>query len=112
MPQVRTTSAERREKIRLRSQAWRRAHGIPPRKPAQKPWIAEGISRSTWYRRSQKARQQASQAHVAIVLDRLAWLSCPPLRLSEHQLWHSRATWNYMKPFTALTNDMPQREWQ
>jgi ACT domain-containing protein len=22
-----------------------------PRKPAQKPWLAEGVSRSTWYRR-------------------------------------------------------------
>ena len=38
---------EKREKARLRSERWRRAHGIGPRKPAQKPWLAEGISRST-----------------------------------------------------------------
>jgi hypothetical protein len=40
------TAAERREKARLRSERWRRAHGIMPRKPAQRPWLAEGISRS------------------------------------------------------------------
>jgi hypothetical protein len=41
------TAAERREKARLRSERWRRAHGIGPRKPAQKPWLALNISRST-----------------------------------------------------------------
>jgi len=35
--------AERREKARLRSERWRRAHEIMPRRPAQKPWLAEGI---------------------------------------------------------------------
>jgi hypothetical protein len=45
---------ERREANRLRSERWRRAHGIMPRKPAQKPWLAEGVSRSTWYRRRKK----------------------------------------------------------
>jgi len=35
------------ERDRLRSECWRRAHGIMPRKPAQRPWLAEGISRST-----------------------------------------------------------------
>jgi hypothetical protein len=39
------TAAERRERARLRSERWRRAHGIGPRRPAQKPWLAEGISR-------------------------------------------------------------------
>jgi hypothetical protein len=48
------TDAERREKNRLRSERWRRAHGIGPRKPAQRPWLAEGISRSTWYRRGNR----------------------------------------------------------
>ena len=38
------TDAERREKARLRSERWRRAHGIGPRRPAQRPWLAEGIS--------------------------------------------------------------------
>jgi hypothetical protein len=49
------TDAERREKKRLRSERWRRAHGIGPRRPAKQPWLAEGISRSTWYRRRKKA---------------------------------------------------------
>jgi hypothetical protein len=48
------TAAERREANRLRSERWRRAHGIGPRKPAQKPWLAEGCSRSTWYRRGNR----------------------------------------------------------
>lgn len=39
------TAAERRERTRLRPEHWRRAHGIMPRRPAQKPWFAEGISR-------------------------------------------------------------------
>jgi hypothetical protein len=53
------TDAERREKNRLRSERWRRAHGIAPRRPAQRPWLAAGISRSTWYRRRRKARDAA-----------------------------------------------------
>ena len=53
------TDAERREKARLRSERWRRAHGIGPRRPAQQPWLAEGISRSTWYRRRKRARDAA-----------------------------------------------------
>ena len=56
------TDAERREKNRLRSERWRRAHGIGPRRPAQRPWLAQGISRSTWYRRRAKARQDAALA--------------------------------------------------
>ena len=43
------TPSERREASRLRSERWRRAHGIMPRRPAQRPWLAMGISRSTWY---------------------------------------------------------------
>jgi hypothetical protein len=50
------TDAERRERARLRSERWRRAHGIMPRGPAQKPWLAEGISRSTWYTRGYRVR--------------------------------------------------------
>ena len=52
----------RRERARLRSEAWRRGHGIMPRKPAQRPWLAEGISRSTWYRRKAKSRQDTALA--------------------------------------------------
>jgi len=69
------TAAEQREKARLRSERWRRAHGIGPRKPAQKPWLAAGCSRSTWYRRRAKARQEAALAAATVarnaVLDRL-----------------------------------------
>lgn len=54
------TDAERREKARLRAERWRRAHGIGPRRPAQRPWLAEGISRSTWYRRRKRARDAAT----------------------------------------------------
>jgi hypothetical protein len=43
------------------------------RKPAERPWLAMGISRSTYYRRRAKAREQAALAHAAAVLDRLAW---------------------------------------
>jgi hypothetical protein len=28
-----------------------------PRRPAQKPWLAEGVSRSTWYRRRKKVQE-------------------------------------------------------
>jgi hypothetical protein len=70
-------SSERREKARLRSERWRRAHGIMPRRPAQRPWLTEGISRSTWYRRQKKAREQAAAAQAAMTrqaaLDRLEW---------------------------------------
>jgi hypothetical protein len=41
-----TTPEERRERARLRSERWRRAHGIGPRKPAQRLWLAEGVSRA------------------------------------------------------------------
>lgn len=64
------TDAERREKNRVRSERWRRAHGIGPRRPAQRPWLAEGISRSTWYRRKQLARQAAAVACSRAAFDR------------------------------------------
>jgi hypothetical protein len=54
-------TATRRENARLRAERWRRAHGIMPRKPASKPWLAMGVSRSTYYRRKARARQQAVQ---------------------------------------------------
>ena len=58
------TDAERREKARLRSERWRRAHGIGPRRPAQRPWLAAGISRSTWYSRRKKARDAATACAI------------------------------------------------
>ncbi|MGO9233641.1 MAG: hypothetical protein ACLP4V_05950 [Methylocella sp.] len=72
-----TTAEERREKARLRSERWRRAHGIMPRRKAARPWLAEGISRSTWYRRRKAARERQALALVEAareaVLDRLDW---------------------------------------
>src|SRR5262249_979738 len=59
MPRPKLTPEERRERARLRSERWRRPHGTGPRKPAERPWLALGISRSTtYYRRRAKARQQ------------------------------------------------------
>jgi hypothetical protein len=46
--------------------------GSAPGSP-RRPWLAEGISRSTWYRRKAKARQEAALAARAAVLDRLEW---------------------------------------
>ena len=56
------TDVDHREKARLRSERWRRAHGIMPRRPAQRPWLAEGCSRSTWYRRRKQAREREAVA--------------------------------------------------
>jgi len=36
MPRPKLTPAECRERVRLRSERWRRAHGIGPKKPAQR----------------------------------------------------------------------------
>jgi hypothetical protein len=47
MTRARLTPEQHRERARLRSERWRRAHGIGPRKPAERPWLAMGISRST-----------------------------------------------------------------
>jgi hypothetical protein len=70
---------DRRENARLRSERHRRRKGIPPRKPAQKPWLALGISRSTYYyRRQKKAREQAAlaaaMAQRQAMFDRLEWM--------------------------------------
>ena len=72
-----TTAEERREKARLRSERWRRAHGIMPRRKAARPWLSLGISRSTYYRRRAKAREQAAAAQAVTVREavfhRLDW---------------------------------------
>ena len=70
-------AAARREKARLRAERARRAKGIMPRPKAKQPWLTEGISRSTWYRRQKKAREQAAAAQAAMarqaMLDRIVW---------------------------------------
>ena len=49
-----------------------------PRKPAQRPWLAMGVSRSTYYRRRKQAAQQAALSAATAarlaVLDRLDWM--------------------------------------
>ena len=62
MRRTKLTDSERREAARLRSERWRRAHGIMPRKPAERPWLALGVSRSTYYRRRKQARERAALA--------------------------------------------------
>jgi hypothetical protein len=72
------TPEERREKARLRAERYRRKKGIQPRKPAARPWLALGISRSTYYRHRAEAREQAAlqaaNAAREAVLDRLDWM--------------------------------------
>jgi hypothetical protein len=60
MTRTRLTPEERRERNRLRAERWRRAHGIMPRKPAQRPWLAMGVSR--W----QLAELRASLKRAAV----------------------------------------------
>jgi len=70
-------AAARRKKARVCAERARRAKGIMPRPKAKQPWLAEGISRSTWYRRRKKAREQTAAAQAAIMrramFDRLDW---------------------------------------
>jgi hypothetical protein len=70
-------AADRREKARLRSERARRARGVQPRPKAKQPWLAAGMSRSTWYRRQKKASQQAAASLAASMrqaaLDRMEW---------------------------------------
>jgi hypothetical protein len=67
----------RREKARLRSERARRARGVQPRPKAKQPWLAAGISRSTWYRRHKKAHEQAAAVLAVTMrraaLDRMEW---------------------------------------
>jgi hypothetical protein len=70
-------AADRREKARLRSERARRARGVKPRPKAKQPWLAAGVSRSTWYRRQKKASQHEAAVLAAAArqaaLDRLEW---------------------------------------
>ena len=51
--------------------------GVQPRPKAKQPWLAAGVSRSTWYRRQKKAREQLAATQTATMrqamLDRLEW---------------------------------------
>jgi hypothetical protein len=71
------------ERNRLRSERWRRAHGIGPRRPAQRPWVAEVIGGITCYGR------QGPWIDAAIALDdRLE--RAPPFSHSETPWRHCR----------------------
>jgi hypothetical protein len=63
------TAAEGRERARLRSQYWRRAHGIMPRRPASKPEAA--FSAASFARASAlaavRAARSASPCHAAVI---------------------------------------------
>jgi hypothetical protein len=54
------------------SERWRRAHGIKPRRPAQRPWLAEGINRRRKQAREREALTVVATAREA-VFDRLDW---------------------------------------
>jgi len=102
------TAEDRREKTRLRSERWRRAHGIEPRRPAQRPWLAEGISRSTWYRRRKQARER--EALVTRVARNQAMFDMrKPLR------WHWPAISRGVRWFRGLDRgacaDVPLLRW-
>jgi hypothetical protein len=58
------TPEQRRERARLRSERWRRAHGIPraaPQRARGWPWPYRG---RLYYRRRAKAREQAALAQA------------------------------------------------
>ncbi len=74
------TITERREKARLRSERWRRAHGIGPRRPAQRPCLAMGISRSTYFRRRKLASQQVALADRQAMIVRAEVLAVELMR--------------------------------
>jgi hypothetical protein len=97
------TDAERREKARLRSERWRRAHGIGPRRPAQRPWLAEGISRSTWYRRKQRARQAAVVAYACATFERAEAFAAALARDLDRCATLERETVAILAELTALT---------
>jgi hypothetical protein len=52
------TTPEQRENSRLRAERWRRA-----------PWLAEGISRSPWYRRGGRINETISDLKSNTLLD-------------------------------------------
>jgi hypothetical protein len=97
------TDAERREKARLRSERWRRAHGIGPRRPAQRPWFADGVSRSTWYRRCKRARDAASVAFACASLQRAEAFAAALTRDLARCAALERETMTILAELTALT---------
>jgi hypothetical protein len=98
------SDAERREANRLRSERWRRAHGIMPRRPAKQPWLAEGVSRSTWYRRRKKAQQAASAIAACAAFARAESLAATLKRDLARCAALERETAAILAELTALTS--------
>ena len=81
---------------------------LSPR-PAQRPWLEAGCSRSTWYRRKAKTRQDAALAAATAarvaVLDRLDW------QLTDLRAAIDRAA-RYQAIAAAVIAEMAVTEWQ
>jgi hypothetical protein len=56
------SDAERCERVRLRAERWRRAHGIMPGRPAQRPWLRKASRARPWYLRRKQSRERAALA--------------------------------------------------
>jgi hypothetical protein len=89
--------AERREKDRLRSERWR-AHGIGPRRPAQRPWLAAGVSR-----RKQRARQASAGACACATFERAEAFAAALARDLARCAALERETVAILAELTALT---------
>jgi hypothetical protein len=103
------TPEERREKARLRSEGWRRARGIMPRRPAQRPWLAEGISRSTRYRRCKQAREREALAARQAALERAEALAAALARdLEKCAMVHAIMARELSKALDFVTKTRPE----
>jgi len=61
-----------------------------PRCPAQRPWLAEGVSRSTWYRRQKKAREMAVRQAGQILI--ASFDRTLPARKPSRRRWRATST--------------------
>jgi hypothetical protein len=95
---------ERREANRLRSERWRRAHGIMPRRPAQKLWLAEGCSRSTYSTR--RCVQDPHREFRPVRAPKMACLhTCGPGWQCDHAGFQE---WRWFCPSSTRDQKSPQ----
>lgn len=60
------TDEEHRKKSRLSLERWRRSRGVKPKKrPLPRPWLAEGVPQSTWYRRRKQEQDAAARNEIS-----------------------------------------------
>jgi hypothetical protein len=84
-----TTPAERREAARLRSERWRRAHGIMPRLPAQACGLRMVSAEAHSIGGASRPREREA---VAAVFDRLEWqLGELRVALDRATYWHAES---------------------